>query len=250
MLLTLDAKMWQRRALVFLLINILIPRIQSLPLFLISSAKARCVTAIAPANTKLVVSYEAPDINFSQREDSFAWISINAKVSKPGTVNNARDLNDHFKRNFNVKSLVAVKEKITEKKAALTYETETDGEVEVCIQASKASSQNPLRFKMSIEEENEMHVHDGANDKEEDETDTESHLSHMELEMRHLLINMRNIVAAANMSKQREILFHQQTLSMHAASMWWPIVQLCVLLLTGFTQANHVVKFLKSKRLI
>ena len=103
-----------------------------------------------------------------------------------------------------------------------------------------------MRFAMYIEKESEIHVHD--NDK--GKTGADRHYTHMELELQHLMSSMKNIIAEADFSKEREMIFHHQTLSMHAASMWWPIVQLCVLLLTGFTQANHVVRFLKSKHLI
>lgn len=196
----------------------------------------------SPNATKL----SSIDIDARRSEENPVWISVNDKVKKPGVVNNAQDWNDHFKRNLNVKSQSSVKELITKNEGSISYETEENGEVEVCLKATKASSKNPLRFAMSVMKENEIHVHEDNADK----TDTDRHLSHMEMEMEHLLSSMKNIIAEADLSKQRETRFHQQTLSMHAASMWWPIVQLCVLFLTGFTQANHVVKFLKGKRLI
>jgi hypothetical protein len=104
-----------------------------------------------------------------------------------------------------------------------------------------------MRFSLRIEKENEARAHE---EETADQTSVDKHLTHMEMEMKHLMNSMKDIIAEADFSKDRETHFHHQTLSMHAASMWWPIVQLCVLLLTGFTQANHVVRFLKSKRLI
>mmetsp|Transcript_28743 Transcript_28743/g.42460 ORF Transcript_28743/g.42460 Transcript_28743/m.42460 type:complete len:239 (-) Transcript_28743:44-760(-) len=230
----------------YLVLIILVIQTYSLPYSLISSGKERCVTIVAPQSTKLRIEYESPDIDAFRSEENKIWISVNAKVTKPGSVNNAQDWNDHFKRNFNVKSQNSVKELITNSKGSISYVTEENGEVEVCLKATKASSQNALRFALSVMKENEIHVHDVN----VDETNTDRHLSHMEMEIEHLLSSMKNIIAEADLSKQRETRFHQQTLSMHAASMWWPIVQLCVLFLTGFTQANHVVKFLKGKRLI
>mmetsp|Transcript_29111 Transcript_29111/g.44001 ORF Transcript_29111/g.44001 Transcript_29111/m.44001 type:complete len:213 (+) Transcript_29111:180-818(+) len=207
------------------------------------SFRTIAANSFSPSNaTKL----SSTDIDARRSEEKPVWISVNDKVKKPGAVNNAQDWNDHFKRNLNVKSQSSVKELITKNEGSISYETEENGEVEVCLKATKASSQNALRFAMSVMKENEIHVHEDN----VDETDTDRHLSHMEMEMEHLLSSMKNIIAEADLSKQRETRFHQQTLSMHAASMWWPIVQLCVLFLTGFTQANHVVKFLKGKRLI
>jgi emp24/gp25L/p24 family/GOLD len=139
----------------------------------------------------------------------------------------------------------ATQERLRSKKGTLVYETQENGPVEVCLRAAMASTQNPMRFSWQMSKEVDLATHNS-----EDETDAERNLSHMELELKHLMASMQNIISEADFSKERETQFHLQTLSMHAASMWWPIVQLCVLILTGFTQANHVVRFLKSKRLI
>jgi hypothetical protein len=170
---------------------------------------------------------------------------VKAKLTKTGSVNNAKDWNAHFKSNFGGDKLKPISERITEKSGFVSYETQQNGLVEVCLRVTPYRT--PMRFAMRVEKETEVHVHDKE---EEEKTDTNHHLTHMEMEMKHLMSSMKNIISEADFSKQRETRFHQQTLSMHAASMWWPIVQLCVLLLTGFTQANHVVRFLKSKRLI
>lgn len=76
------------------------------------------------------------------------------------------------------------------------------------------------------------------------------HWTHMEDEIRHLLGAMKNIQKSADYSKNRESAFHDKTVAMHSASMWWPIVHVCVLIVTGFTQATHIVRFFKSRRLV
>ena len=168
-------------------------------------------------------------------------------MPKPSTVSSAKELNAHFQTHLqNFKSPATVQERITRTEGYVVYETQQNGPVEICLRATSASPQNPMRFAMHIEKESEVHVHDNDMVK----TSADRHYTHMELEMQHLVSSMKDIIAEADFSKEREMHFHHQTLSMHAASMWWPIVQLCVLLLTGFTQANHVVRFLKSQRLI
>jgi len=61
---------------------------------------------------------------------------------------------------------------------------------------------------------------------------------------------MSVILREADFAKEREMVFHGQSISMNAASMWWPIIQLSVLLLTGFTQAMHMIGFFKSRHII
>ena len=165
-----------------------------------------------------------------------------------GCVSSAKELNEHFQTHLeNFKNPATVLECITQTEGYVIYETQQNGPVEVCLRATSVSLQNPMRFAMYIEKESEVHVHDNDMVK----MSADRHYTHMELEMQHLMSSMKDIIAEADFSKEREMHFHHQTLSIHAASMWWPIVQLCVLLLTGFfTQANHVVRFLKSQRLI
>lgn len=187
------------------------------------------------------------DLDASETKEPSVWITVTPKVPKPSTVNSAKELNEHFQNRMQgIKHPAATQERITQTEGNVIYETQQNGPVEVCLRATSASPQNPMRFAMYIEKESEIHVHD----QDKEKTSADRHFTHMELEMQHLMSSMKNIIAEADFSKEREMHFHHQTLSMHAASMWWPIVQLCVLLLTGFTQANHVVRFLKGKRLI
>jgi hypothetical protein len=62
--------------------------------------------------------------------------------------------------------------------------------------------------------------------------------------------DMDGVLREADMAKTREVEFHNQSASMHAASQWWPILQMVVLLATGFTQASAMIHFFKSKRLV
>ena len=58
------------------------------------------------------------------------------------------------------------------------------------------------------------------------------------------------MVKQAEFAKEREQVFQEQHEHMHEAAMWWPVVQVCVLIMTGFTQASHITRFFKSRRII
>ena len=140
-------------------------------------------------------------------------------------------------------------ELLKQKKGDLTHKVEVDGEAKVCVRASGASKENYMRFglQIDIEESNKYKI-----SKSEDELagDLEGHLSHMEMEMKRIRNGMKTILSEADFSKSREAVFHQNTESMHAASIFWPIVQVCVLIMTGFTQARHIVSFFQKHRII
>lgn len=136
-------------------------------------------------------------------------------------------------------------EEIFSKEGHLTFDVPTDGEVEICIRASTASSKNPLRFGLKVEEsapniDDDASWNDGVS----------KQWTQMEEEIRLSMRTMKAIQAEADYSKDRDATFHKQTLDMYAASMYWPIVHVCVLLLTGFTQATHIVRFFKSRHIV
>lgn len=152
------------------------------------------------------------------------WISIRSKTNKS--------------------ELGLKTEEIFEKKGHMTFNVPSDGEVEICIRASTANSKMPLRFGLQVEQQAIM-------DDDANRSDGVSHQwTQIEEEIRLSMRTMKAIQAEADYSKDRDATFHKQVLDMYAASMYWPIVHVCVLLLTGFTQATHIVRFFKSRRII
>ena len=129
---------------------------------------------------------------------------------------------------------------------SLIHKVVEDGEVTICIRASAAGLEHPMRFGLRVEEA------DDEEGKKEDETGlgVDYHLSFMEKELNRIEGAMHHILAEADFAKERDSIFHKQTNDMHSASLFWPIVQVCVLLITGFTQASHIVRFFKSRRII
>jgi hypothetical protein len=77
-----------------------------------------------------------------------------------------------------------------------------------------------------------------------------SHLSTMVTELQRISHSMKSILSEADFAKERDSIFHRQTQAMDQATIFWPIVQVCVLLMTGFAQASHIVRFFKSRRIL
>lgn len=192
------------------------------------------------------------DIIVDKKDPAYAasWITVTSRPPKKTAKDYNLDPHDwqkHFKAG-KVGHGKPTSVELTEKKGAVMHTTQTSGDVQVCVRASGASSQNPMRFGIRVEKEDEVHAHEDLS-KAVNLTHTDHHLTHMEVEMKHLVVSMKNILSEADFSKDREMAFHEKTMSMHAASMWWPIVQLSVLLLTGFTQVNHMVRFFQQRRI-
>lgn len=76
------------------------------------------------------------------------------------------------------------------------------------------------------------------------------HLSETERILMNMIRETNTLLKNAQMVKDDELAFHTKSVEMNAASRWWPILHVIVLLVTGFTQANHVIKFFKGMHII
>lgn len=161
-----------------------------------------------------------------------------------------------------IKSRLKPTTKVLEQtKGSVVHRFEVDGIANICFRASTSSSKHPQRFSVHVEtSEQDPRIllptpsKDGTDRKMEDskkEADVvDTHLSRMETELQRITIAMNHVLKEADFNKDQDSLFHKQTLAMHSATTFWPIVQVCILLITGFTQANHIVRFFKSRRII
>ena len=146
-------------------------------------------------------------------------------------------------------------QKLDSKTGQVRHKFEVDGEARICFLAPDSGQQNKqTNKKRAFMFKYHVRVLDGLDGDVEEESpekaDIDGHLSHMEKELDRVQRGMQTIIREAEFSKEREALFHKQTESMHKAAMFWPIVQVCVLIMTGFTQASHIVQFFKRRRII
>jgi len=157
-----------------------------------------------------------------------------------------------------------IREELVQPKGRIEFLTGKDaGTVEVCVQSILASTKKPARFFLKVDTEasdneyddddgyydDDSHVSESAKKKDPD------HLEHRELstkmtrlerDLQTLQNRVRACLNNADFNKDQETLFHEQSVSMNRATKYWPIIQLIVLLVTGFTQANHIVRYLKT----
>lgn len=83
-----------------------------------------------------------------------------------------------------------------------------------------------------------------------DQQSARSHVSELENLLLKFVEQSEMLITSSHLVKKEEDTFQERTREMHAASRWWPMIHVCVLIATGFTQANHMVKFFKSKYIL
>mmetsp|Transcript_19008 Transcript_19008/g.39052 ORF Transcript_19008/g.39052 Transcript_19008/m.39052 type:complete len:325 (-) Transcript_19008:252-1226(-) len=164
-----------------------------------------------------------------------------------------------------------VRDELTQNQGRIEFTTGRGmGAVDLCVQSILASSKKPARVHIRVdmaasEDDYDDYDDDGAYlgpeeieerklAKAKKATDPD-HLEHKEIatkmtrlerDLQTLQNRAKACVNNADYNKDVEAKFHEQSISMHRASTYWPMIQLTVLLITGFTQANHIVRYLKS----
>eukprot|EP00978_Attheya_sp_CCMP212_P020196 scaffold57525_cov63-Attheya_sp.AAC.3 len=227
-----------------LLLTLLASLSSAKPLHLVTSGRPKCLVVSVPEGTTLSVQYDAPDLVLDG--PGSGPVSISVKLARP--VASMRDYRAKDRRQQMERLKMAGVEtvQLVEKQGSISYDVPMDGEVDVCIRASPASREHPMRF--GIEITSEVMMNDDGDPKNNNAGN--KHFSNMEHTTRRLESILARILSEADYAKEREVVFHNQSIAMNAASMWWPILQLCVLLVTGFTQVSHMVRFFKTRHII
>lgn len=138
-------------------------------------------------------------------------------------------------------------EVLSEATGSLVHQFEMAGKGHVCITSRKASHNRPLLFKFRLQNDSDE---ESITEEKEALGDFSKHLTRMEMEIGRIEKSMHAVLKNADFLKEQDAKFHKQAQDMDSATMFWPIMQVCVLLMTGFTQARHIVEFFKQRRII
>ena len=237
------------------------------PMILLMNAQAKCMSVEAPADAILNIEYEAPDLVIPPEKEE------NGEPADPRTYRRFRTTitasqdegrANHHGRNPDTQGQHGRKQKeqrhqvvkdLDAKKGNIQFTTIRDGKVSICVQSLTASAISPTPISLRVTES--PAGEESLSPPKEEETpglkvDNQSqrkakeHFSQMEKTLTSLISKTEMILRQADFAKELEVEFHEQSIAMNKASQWWPIVQLCVLLVTGFTQANHMVQFFRK----
>jgi len=249
---------------VALLTAALTTAISAEPMILLMNAQPKCMSVEAPADTKLNIDYEAPDLILpdskgpdGQPVDPRSFRKYRTTI----TIEQNDERGYHHGRHDprqpkNRDSTGKIVRDLDKKKGSLIYDSQYDGKISICVQSLTASAISPTPISLRVYESPDLEgfetVGSGAVAHETVELDSQSqrnakeHFSQMERTLTSLISKTDMILRQADYAKELEVEFHDQTIAMNKASQWWPIVQLCVLLVTGFTQANHMISFFRK----
>jgi hypothetical protein len=118
-----------------------------------------------------------------------------------------------------------------------------DAPVDICVQSMAATSKIPSRVSLTVTQQVKR------KQKQQASPQIQKHVSRIEGDLAKLERMVDMILTNADYAKEQEADFHELSLAMNRASQYWPIIHLVVLLVTGFTQANHIIRFFKSRHI-
>lgn len=235
------------------------------PMILLMNAQSKCMTVEAPADALLNIEYEAPDLVLSSdvaAEEgkpmdprAFRRFRTTITVSQSGDRENHHGRGAHGRGNDRKQADEKVVRDLETKRGSVKFVTTRDGVVSICVQCLTASAVSPAPISIRVTElpagEEEVggppgKTAPGEQLDSDSQKNAKEHFSQMEKTLSGLISKTDMILRQADYAKELEVEFHEQSIAMNKASQWWPIVQLCVLLVTGFTQANHMVQFFKK----
>ena len=222
---------------------------------LLSSGESTCVNLEAAQDTVLRVDYEAPDLPNDDNDDyAPAYIKIHVSAADGrvmDTKHHAAPVRSHLK---------PTKELLRQPKGSVRHTMEVDGIATLCIMAPTIHERNRRQkqherfyrfgFRVLTTEEDYAASADAAAAAAAPKADVDSNLGYMEKEIARIERAMKNLLREADFAKDRDAAMHQQFLAMHSTTFYWPVMHCCVLLVTGFTQASHIVRFFQSRRII
>lgn len=96
----------------------------------------------------------------------------------------------------------------------------------------------------------DLHLDVGEATEDYEELAKLEHLSAIEVEIRKLLDKVRSVRAEQSYQKSREVEFRDTSESTNSRVMWWAILQVIILVVSGVYQNQHLQSFFRKKKLV
>jgi hypothetical protein len=186
-------------------------------LFFLVGQERKCFTIEQPKGTPLVLSYGVMDPGHEVEFSLHYGISGSA-------------------------DLLILSKSIASDKAHTDYTTDNDGHHSACFLQKKSDSARKTRFTLSIVYGYDTDYYNKLAEKE--------HFDAVNIEVHQLNDQMNLILHETDYQKHKEVAFHEDTERMQSSTLWWPMLQLGILVMTGVLQVHHLKHFFKQNKLI
>jgi emp24/gp25L/p24 family/GOLD len=138
------------------------------------------------------------------------------------------------------------------------YTSDFEGSIEVCVQSYTATAESPSRVAFHVQPQTDEAViaeilkQERALMNERLEVENriiKDETSRITAELVRMQRRAKTISGDAQFSKQREEVFHSQSVALNQAVKYWPMIRMVVILIGGYLQVTHVVNYMKSRHI-
>ena len=213
--------------------------------FLVFEEK-RCFSFEQPRNTPVVFNYEILDTDevvmfdlyYGSKEDREAVIFHKTLRDASGHIDFVTDNEGDYFLCIQQASPRPVAEKHHSHKKAGDGDPSQDSKKLVTAEVIR----HPTRFRLAINYGYDSEYYEKLGKKEDFDT--------VNLDLRRLNDMLDMTLNEADYQKHKEVDYHSETESMNVATLWWPMLQIGILVITGICQVQHLKGFFKNNKLI
>lgn len=207
----------------------------------------KCVSVNYPEDAILDVHYEVLD----PKKDK---LHLGVKMDNPLSQTKVQFLINPIKgSDMSPGGKNSLSQEVKDIQGKLRYQGKGEGELSICVKIAEVPGKKymkPALVAFRVAETGALDEPEAVQIDQKGQEAAKTHLSDMERILGKMIKDASLLLKNADMIKNEEADFHKQSVEMNAASRWWPMLHVVVLLVTGFTQANHVIKFFKSRHII
>jgi emp24/gp25L/p24 family/GOLD len=152
-----------------------------------------------------------------------------------------------------------IRHQVQDRRGEVKFKTgNSDGLVDICIQSYMATYRDPSRIELNItsiptsKDEGRLRMMRSARNISAEIKEaqlTKTHSGVIANELLGMSRKLQEVKTNADSSKQREVEFHGTSISLHRAVRYWPMARIVILLIAGYLQVSHVVRFMRSKHI-
>ena len=195
--------------------------------FLLLKDRKECVVVEQPLDTPLTVRYEMPALE-----------AAGLTGSEPGEDPPLGVTLTLVDRHTNS---VVFSKIVSSHKGEESMATVSEANHDLCVK--------PVTNKLEAEFRFELEVERGHGDQYYSEMASENHMDRLQVEVVKLNDELAEILNEADYMKEKEVKFHKKAERINLAAIWWPILQIAILVLTATFQVHNLKGFFQSKHL-
>mmetsp|Transcript_21732 Transcript_21732/g.66882 ORF Transcript_21732/g.66882 Transcript_21732/m.66882 type:complete len:217 (-) Transcript_21732:137-787(-) len=197
-------------------------------LFVILDQRRECFVVEEPLDTQLTVRYELPHLETLERAGSGS-VPGSAPVAVKLTLVDRHTESIVFSR------------VVGDRKGEAALSTVSEAAHDLCIRPVRNTPGRPFRFGLEVER--------GNGDRYYAQMAAENHMDRLQVEVVKLNDELAEILNEADYMKEKEVRFHRKAERVNLAAIWWPILQIAILVLTAAFQVQSLKSYFQTRSL-